>query len=74
MPTATSIRPAPDAREAPATRERILRVAFELIGREGMGAISNRRLAAAAGGREFGFGPAGFGLLAGNFRTSGGVL
>ncbi|HVC06509.1 MAG TPA: TetR family transcriptional regulator [Solirubrobacterales bacterium] len=49
MPTATSIRPAPDAREAPATRERILRGAFELIGREGIGAISNRRLAAAAG-------------------------
>ena len=49
MPTATVAEPIQDRREAPATRERILRVAFELIGREGIGAISNRRLAAAAG-------------------------
>ena len=48
MPTATA-EPIQDRREAPATRERILRIAFELIGREGIGAISNRRLATAAG-------------------------
>ena len=48
MPTATA-EPIQDRREAPATREHILRVAFELIGEEGIGAISNRRLAAAAG-------------------------
>lgn len=33
---------------APDTRERILRVTLELIGREGIGAITNRRVAAAA--------------------------
>lgn len=37
-----------DRREAPATRERILRSALELIGREGIAAVSNRRLAEAA--------------------------
>lgn len=31
------------------TRERILRITLELIGREGIGAITNRRVAAAAG-------------------------
>jgi DNA-binding transcriptional regulator YbjK len=35
-------------REAPSTRVRILRVTLELIGREGIGAVSNRRIAAAA--------------------------
>jgi DNA-binding transcriptional regulator YbjK len=35
--------------KVPATREHILRVAFELIGKEGIGAISNRRLAVASG-------------------------
>lgn len=35
---------------APASaRDRILRIALELIGREGIGAVTNRRLAAAAG-------------------------
>ncbi len=38
-----------DKRKAPETRERILRSALALIGREGIGALSNRRLAAAAG-------------------------
>lgn len=38
-----------DKREAPETRERILRAALELIGREGIAAVSNRRLAQAAG-------------------------
>jgi AcrR family transcriptional regulator len=50
MPTA--VEPATQdshSRESPGTRERILRVAFELIGREGIGSVSNRRLAAAAG-------------------------
>ncbi|MGA8744601.1 MAG: TetR family transcriptional regulator [Solirubrobacterales bacterium] len=45
----TSTLPTEDKRKAPATREHLLRVAFELIGEEGIGAISNRRLAAAAG-------------------------
>ncbi len=38
-----------DRRQAPETRERILRATFELIGRGGIGALSNRRIAAAAG-------------------------
>ncbi len=38
-----------DKRRAPETRERILRSALALIGREGIGALSNRRLAAQAG-------------------------
>jgi DNA-binding transcriptional regulator YbjK len=37
-----------DKREAPDTRERILRATLELIGREGIGAVSNRRLAEVA--------------------------
>jgi len=37
-----------DKRRAPETRERILRSALALIGREGIGAFSNRRLAAQA--------------------------
>ncbi len=52
MPTAEAVEPtAPNSHpgESPGTRERILRVAFELIGREGIGAVSNRRLASAAG-------------------------
>ncbi len=46
---ATSTRSTHDRRKASDTREHILRVAFELIGAEGIGAISNRRLAMAAG-------------------------
>lgn len=34
---------------SPDTRERILRITLELIGREGMGAVTNRRVATAAG-------------------------
>jgi DNA-binding transcriptional regulator YbjK len=34
---------------APQTRERILRITLELIGREGIAAVTNRRVAAAAG-------------------------
>jgi DNA-binding transcriptional regulator YbjK len=34
---------------APDTRERILRTTLELIGREGIGAVTNRRVAVAAG-------------------------
>lgn len=52
MPTATAVDPPQnkrDGREAPETRERILRAAFELIGREGIAAVSNRRLAQVAG-------------------------
>ncbi len=50
MPTATATQPPPkDKREAPGTRQRILRTTFELIGREGIGALSNRRIAAVAG-------------------------
>lgn len=33
----------------PDTRERILRITLDLIGREGIGAVTNRRVAAAAG-------------------------
>jgi AcrR family transcriptional regulator len=40
---------AQDKREAPDTRERILRAALELIGREGIAAVSNRRLAQVVG-------------------------
>jgi DNA-binding transcriptional regulator YbjK len=38
-----------DRREAPGTRERILRTTFELIGREGISAVTNRRIATGAG-------------------------
>jgi TetR/AcrR family transcriptional regulator, regulator of biofilm formation and stress response len=38
-----------DRRKAPETRQRILRATLELIGNEGIGALSNRRIAAAAG-------------------------
>jgi DNA-binding transcriptional regulator YbjK len=47
MPTA--IAPAIDAGLVSDTRQRILRAALELIGREGIAAVSNRRLAATAG-------------------------
>jgi TetR/AcrR family transcriptional regulator, regulator of biofilm formation and stress response len=36
-------------RAVPDTRERILRITLELIGREGIAAVTNRRVAAAAG-------------------------
>jgi DNA-binding transcriptional regulator YbjK len=52
MPTTAVAEPTQaqrDKREAPDTRERILRAALELIGREGISAVSNRRIAAAAG-------------------------
>lgn len=52
MPVTTAAGPTEDkrdGREAPETRERILRAALELIGREGIAAVSNRRLAQAAG-------------------------
>jgi AcrR family transcriptional regulator len=52
MPVTTAAEPTNDKRdrrEAPETRERILRAALELIGREGIAAVSNRRLAQAAG-------------------------
>lgn len=52
MPVTTAAEPTKDkrdGREAPETRERILRAALELVGREGIGAVSNRRLAQAAG-------------------------
>lgn len=45
MPIATDPAPA----NAEDTRARILRMTFELIGREGIGALTNRRIAAAAG-------------------------
>jgi AcrR family transcriptional regulator len=48
MPSATK-ETVEDRRRAPETRERILRTALALIGREGIGALSNRRLAAQAG-------------------------
>lgn len=38
-----------DKREAPETRERILRTTLALIGRDGIAALSNRRIAAQAG-------------------------
>lgn len=47
LPSATD--PAQGEREAPGTRERILRAVLELIAREGIAAVSNRRLAEAAG-------------------------
>ncbi len=40
---------ASEHREAPDTRERILRTTFSLIGSDGIGALSNRRIAAEAG-------------------------
>jgi AcrR family transcriptional regulator len=49
MPAAPATELAQDKREAPDTRERILRAALELIGREGIAAVSNRRLAQVAG-------------------------
>lgn len=49
MPTTATAEPARARHAALGTRERILRVAFELIGREGIAALSNRRIAAAAG-------------------------
>ena len=52
MPVTPAAEPAEDkrdGREAPETRERILRAALELIGREGIVAVSNRRLARVAG-------------------------
>ena len=50
MPIAAATTPATnDKREAPETRERILRTTFELVGQDGIGALSNRRIAAAAG-------------------------
>lgn len=50
MPPTTATEPTKqDKREAPDTRERILRATLELIGREGIGAVSNRRLAEVAG-------------------------
>ena len=48
MPVATTEN-IQDKRRAPETRERILRATLALIGREGIGALSNRRLAAQAG-------------------------
>lgn len=48
VPTTTEDSAALDRRDAPSTRERILRAALELIGREGIAAVSNRRLAVAA--------------------------
>ena len=48
MPVATT-ETVEDKRKAPETRERILRATLALIGREGIGALSNRRLAAQAG-------------------------
>lgn len=48
IPTASATREEP-APEAVGTRRRILRATFELIGREGIAALSNRRIAAEAG-------------------------
>lgn len=49
MPPTTTTEPTKqDKREVPDTRERILRATLELIGREGIGAVSNRRLAEVA--------------------------
>jgi DNA-binding transcriptional regulator YbjK len=48
MPVATT-ETIQDKRKAPETRECILRTALAMIGREGIGAVSNRRLAAQAG-------------------------
>jgi AcrR family transcriptional regulator len=47
-PSTTTAPIAPEQRDAPKTRERILRAALALIGREGIAAVSNRRLAEAA--------------------------
>lgn len=49
MPEAIAIATEREGREAPDTRLRILRATFDLIGREGIGALSNRRIAAEAG-------------------------
>ncbi len=46
---ATAPEPVQDKRETPDTRLRILRTTLELIGREGIAALSNRRIAAEAG-------------------------
>jgi DNA-binding transcriptional regulator YbjK len=48
MPATTATPTAPSRSDTPSTRERILRAALELIGREGIAAVSNRRLANAA--------------------------
>lgn len=45
----SAIAPDKTAPRSPDTRDRLLRLTLELIGREGIAAITNRRLAAAAG-------------------------
>jgi DNA-binding transcriptional regulator YbjK len=47
--TRTKAAPPTDRRRAPATREAILRATLTLLAEEGMGALSNRRIAAEAG-------------------------
>ena len=49
MSNSTAISATDDARQAIGARERILHKTLELIGRDGIGALSNRRIAGAAG-------------------------
>lgn len=49
MTSSTATATAPSAREAGGARERILRATLDLIDRDGIGALSNRRIAEAAG-------------------------
>jgi AcrR family transcriptional regulator len=48
MPNSSAISAPQDEREATGTRERILHTTLDLIGRDGIGALSNRRIAGAA--------------------------
>jgi AcrR family transcriptional regulator len=49
MPSPAATSPAQDNCDATGARERILHTTLELIGRDGIGALSNRRIAGAAG-------------------------
>jgi len=49
MPSSIATPPIEDARHAAGARERILHTTLDLIGRDGIGALSNRRIAGAAG-------------------------
>lgn len=49
MPNSTATPPTDDAHLATGARERILHTTLDLIGRDGIGALSNRRIASAAG-------------------------
>jgi AcrR family transcriptional regulator len=49
MPPPAAKSPAQDSRDATGARERILHTTLDLIGRDGIGPLSNRRIAEAAG-------------------------